>query len=387
MNLMASKHRDGPPLKTNIVRNISEIPAGDWNKVFPDVLESYDFYRTLDGSGLEQFTFYYLMVYDGEAPVGAATCFLMRYPLDTSIVGPLKRMINSVKKRMPGILSIKTLICGMPIGLGRMGITGDTGAVMDAILGAMEEIAAKNGAAILAFKDFDKSYSNALDPLRERGFSRFDSLPFGELDVRFKDFEEYMKSLSGATRYDLKRKFRKADNLAPVELEIAEELEEGVLRDVYRLYLDMVAKHDMGFELLTIDFFRNVSLNMPGRVKFFLWRIKGKLAAFQFCLVSKEIMIDYYVGFDYSVAREYHLYFVGFRDSLNWCISHGVKKYEIGATGYEPKRRLDFDFRHVYLYIKFRNRMLRPFFNLMCQFLKFENFDPDLRKAKEKKPS
>jgi hypothetical protein len=55
----------------------------------------------------------------------------------------------------------------------------------------------------------------------------------------------------------------------------------------------------------------------------------------------------------------------------------------MGITGYEAKRRLRFDFIPLYLYAKLRNRMLRPVFNLICQFLKFENFDPALKKGKE----
>ena len=296
---MASDRSDKPLLETLIARRVSEIPAEDWNKVFPDVLEGYDFYRTLDDSGLGQFTFYYIMVYDGEAPAGAAACFLMKYPLDTSIRGPLKHITNSVRKRLPDILSVSALICGMPLGSGGIGISGDTAAVMDAILRGMEQIAAEKKAAILAFKDFDKSYAKALDPLRKRGFSKLDSLPFAELELRFKDFEEYLKSLSGATRYDLRRKFRKVDNLVKIDLEIAERLEEGALQDAYRLYLDTVARHDMGFELLTEDFFRNISKNMPHETKFFLWRLNNKVVAFAFCLVSGDYFIDYYLGFDY----------------------------------------------------------------------------------------
>ena len=72
-----------------VARKISEIQAEDWDKVFPGVLEGYDFFKTLDESGLGQFTFYYIMVYDGKTPVGAAPCFLMKYPLDNSIRGPL----------------------------------------------------------------------------------------------------------------------------------------------------------------------------------------------------------------------------------------------------------------------------------------------------------
>ena len=385
--MIVSKRHKRFTLKTKVVRRITEIPADDWNKVFPDVLESYDFFRTLDDSNLEQFSFYYIMVYDRKTPVGATTCFLMDYSLDTTISGPLRRITNSIKKLKPNIFSLKVVVCGMPIGQGRIGLTGQTDIVMKVILRRMEQIARKKRASIIAFKDFDQTYTGMLDPLQKRGFSKFDSLPTTNLNVWFKDFEEYLKTLSGANRYDLRRKFRKVDGHVKIDFQVMDVLEDGMLQDVYRLYLDIIAKHDMSFELLPAEFFKNASRNMPKNTKFFLWRIDGKLTAFLFCLISEDTLIDYYVGLDYSVAYKYHLYFVKFRDVLNWCIRHKIKKYEMGITGYEPKRRLGFDFVPLYLYVKLRNRMLRPIFTLICQFLKFENFDPALKKIISRKSS
>ncbi len=385
--MIVSKHHKRLALKTKVVRRITEIPADDWNKVFPDVLESYSFFKTLDESNLEQFSFYYIMVYNRKTPVGATVCFLMDYSLDTSVSGPLRRITNSIKKLKPNIFSLKVVVCGMPMGEGRIGMAGHEDTVIKVLLRRMEQIAKKNKAAIIAFKDFDHTYTKILDPLQKIGFSKFDSLPTTKLNVWFKNFEEYVKTLSSANRYDLRRKFKRVDGHVKIDLEIVDSLEEDVLRDVYGLYLDIVKKHDMGFELLPMEFFKNIPGNMPGHTKFFLWRIEGKLAAFLFSMLSKDTFIDYYVGLDYSVAHKYHLYFIKFRDTLNWCIKHGIKKYEMGITGYEPKRRLGFDFVPLYLYAKLRNRMLRPVFKLICQFLKFENFDPALKKAKSRKHS
>lgn len=384
--IISQRHKKSR-LKTRVVRRISDIPPEDWHKAFPSTLESYDFFKTLDESHLEQFTFYYIMVYDRQAPVGAAACFLMDYSLDTSIGGPWKRITNVIKRLMPKIFSIKALICGTPLGQGRIGIVGDPGVIIRVILRRMEQIAKKNKACVLAFKDFDKSYAEVLDPLQKEGFSRFDSLPGTELNISFKDFEGYLKTLSSATRYDLRRKFKKVDDRIPIDLEVVDSLKEDVLRDVYRLYLDIVERHEMEFEVLSLDFFRNISRNMPGCAKFFLWRIEGRLVTFLFCLVSRDLLIDYYVGFDYTVAHTYHLYFIKFRDTLNWCIEHGIKRYNMGTTGYEPKRRLGFTFIPLFIYARLRNRMLRPVFTFLCQFLKFENFDPDLKKARERRPS
>jgi len=368
-----------------VARKISELPRADWNKVFPDILESYDFFKTLDQSNLEQFSLYYILAYDHAVPVGATACFLMNYSLDTSIGGPLKKITNSIKNLLPNIFSLKILFCGMPLGQGRIGIVAHADTVMKAILRRLEQIARKNKAAVIVFKDFDQTYAGLLDPLKKLGFRKFNSLPSSELKVEFRDFEDYLKTLSGATRYDLRRKFKQVNGRVDISMEIVADLKDDELQDVYRMYLELVDRQDMEFELLPIDFFRNITKNMPEQARYFLWRIEGKIVAFVLCFVSKDFFMDYYLGLDYSVAYKYHLYFIKFRDTLDWSIKHGIKKYDMGYTGYETKKRLNFDIVPLYLYVKLRNRPLRPFFNFICQFLKFENFDSELKEAKKRK--
>ena len=335
---------------TKIFNRISEIPPEEWNKVYPNVLESYDFFKTLDESNLEQFSLIYLMVYKGSNPVAATTCFLLNYSLDTSINGPLRRITNSIRKRMPNIFNIKAVVCGVPICDGKMGIAEKSDEILSAMLRRMERIARKNKAAVIAFKDFGQAYTKILEPLKKTGFTKFNGLPATALNLRFKNFEEYLSTLSGANRYDLRRKFKKVDGHVNIDLDITDDLKDDALQEVYKLYLNIVEKHDMGFELLTPDFFKNITKNMPGRAKYFLWRIDGKLVAFLLCLVSEDTLIDYYVGLDYSIAHKYHLYFTKFRDVLNWCIKNNIKRYEMGITGYEPKRRLGFTFR-LYIFM------------------------------------
>jgi len=371
--MIISKRRKKPALKTIITRKISDLPAGDWNKTYPDVFESYDFFKTLDDSNLEQFSLYYIMASERVKPVGATVCFLMDYPMDSNVSGPAKRVTGFIKKLMPRILSVKILFCGMPLGQGRIGVTGEVPVVMQALMRRMEQIARKNKAGVIVFKGFDQASAALLDhPLKKSGFSKIKSLPTTELKIDFKDFEGYLKTLSGATRYDLRRKFKKVDGQVDINMESVVELGEDALREVYRLYLELVNKHDMGFELMPIDFFRKISQNMPKHVRYFLWRIEGRLVAFMLSFTSGDLFMDYYLGLDYSVAHKYHLYFVKLRDTLNWCIKQGVKKYDMGFTGYETKKRLDFDLIPLYIYVKVRNRAIGPVYNLICKFLKTE---------------
>lgn len=369
-------------LKIKIARKIEEIPPQDWYSVYPDTLENYYFFKALDESNLSQFSFFYIVVYENNTPVGATNCFIMDFPLDIAVLGKSKMFTNFIKIFSRRILKPKILICGLPMGQGRIGIAAEPQIIIKAIYKGMEQIARQERAGIIAFKDFDLSYRKVLDDCLESGFLRIASLPSTDMDIHFASFDEYLKTLSSVSRSGLKRKFLKIDGKVKIDLEITNKLEDSVLDQVYALYLQTYKRQEMGLEKLTIDFFKSISKNMPHETRFFLWRIDNKIAAFAFCLVGRDYFIDYYLGFDYSVAYQYHLYFIRFRDLMNWCIENKIKKYEMGATGYEPKRRLGFNFIPLYIYVTHRNKLFNPIFKIFCRLLQPTNFHPVFKELK-----
>ncbi len=370
-------------LSTKILRKIEEIPIDEWNNVFPNVLEGYQFFKSMEESHFDQFSFYYIAVYKEDSLISVTSCFLMNYPLDTTVQGPLKSLSTAMKKIFPDIFNITVLACGLPMGQGRIGIIQDSEKVVHVILQAMEQIAKKEKASILAFKDFGDNYTAVLDPLLGRGFHKLNNMPNTELDILFESFDQYLKTLSRTSREGIKRKFKKIDGHVKIDLEITNQLN-GALDEVYQLYLQTVSKSEIKFENVPKDFFENITKNMPNETKYFLWRIDNKLVAFAFCLTSGSHFIDYYLGFDYSVAYQYNLYFIRFRDLMNWCIKNNIKKYEMGNTSYEPKRRLGFNFIPLYVYVKHRSKFINPLFKLLCYFLEPENFDATLKEMKKR---
>jgi len=372
-------------LKARIVNRIEQIPREDWDQAFPKVLESHSFLKTLDESSFDEFSFFYIIIYDNEVPVGAASCFLMDFPLDLAVSGPFKLFFKSIKFILPNIFKQKTLFCGLPMGPGRIGIVRDSQQVMEKISQSLEKIAKEQKAAMIIFKDFTSEYEAGLKPLLSKGFSRIESFPFTQMDIRFKSFDEYLKTLSRSSRENLKRNFKKVDNKVKIDLEVVGKLEDKVLGEAYALYLETYNKQEMSFEKLSEDFFRNIQRNMPQETKFFLWRIEGKLVAFAFCLVAGDCFIDYYLGFDYSVAHNYCLYFIRFRGLMEWCIKHGIKKYEMGVTTYEPKRRLGFNFVRFFFYIKHRNKFINYFSGMISYFIGPVKFDPIFKIMEKRK--
>jgi len=370
-------------LETRVFDRIDQIPSGEWDAVYPDRLEGYRLFKTLEETLFDQFSFYYVMAYRGRTPVGAASCFLMNYPLDTTVQDPLKKITDTLKRFFPSLFDMRALICGYPMGPGQMGILGDDKPVFAGILKEMERIAKNNKVQILAFKDFGRAYAGTFDHLQRRGFYKFESLPNTTMDVRFKSFEEYLMTLSGATRYDLRRKFKKVDGRIKIDMEVTESLSDSALDEAFALFSQVESKGDMHFEKIPGSFFKRAAENMAGDAKYFVWRIDGKMVAFTFCLVSGGRLIDYYLGLDYSVAYHYSLYFVRFRDLMNWCIEHKITTYEMSTTSYEPKKRLDFNLIPLYVYAKHCSKWINPFFKIVCHFIKPERFESAIKGIKK----
>jgi len=364
-----------PELEVRVVSRIAELLEQDWKSVFPQVLESYRFFKTLDESNLIQFSFFYVLVYDNGLPIGATSCFIMDFPIDIAAGSALKGFLGFVRKIIPRIFTIKAMICGLPMGQGRIGIIKDTERVMGAMQRTFERIAKEKKAPLMIFKDFNSSYDAMLKPLIREGYLRMESFPSTDMEVNFGSFEDYLKGLSPSSRENLRRNFKKIDGKVKIELAVKNKLEGEELAAVHALYLQTYNKQEMGLEKLTPDFFRRIAQNMPEETKFFLWKVEDKIAAFAFCLVSGDYFIDYYLGFDYAVAHRYFLYFMRFRGLLKWCIEHGIKTYEMGVTTYEPKKRLGFYFIRLYFYIKHRNKLINRFSGLLVHLLKPENFD------------
>lgn len=362
-------------IQTKIFNRIDQIPSQEWTIVFPKVVENYNFFRALDDSGFPEFSFLYIMVYENNQPIGAAPCFLMNFPLDFAVEGPFKKVLGFFKKIAPSILNPRILICGMPMGQGRIGIAKNPSSVLQAIENALDQIAADQQAAIIAFKDFNSGYRDILDKYLNKSFFRIDSFPSTDMEVSFNDFESYLKSLSSVTRSGIKRKFKSLKD-KDIHLEITNRLVDETLNEVYELYLKTYNKNEMSLEKLTPAFFKKMSEFMPNETKFFLWRIGPKLVGFAFCLASEDYFIDYYLGFDYSLSYDYHLYYVRFRDLMNWCIQHKMKIYEMGPTTYEPKRRLGFNFIVLFIYAKHCNKFFNPIFRNFCRLIQPSNFDP-----------
>ena len=91
---------------------------------------------------------------------------------------------------------------------------------------------------------------------------------------------------------------------------------------------------------------------MGDRVRFFVWRQSGRIVAFATCIVHCEAIYAEYIGLDYEVALDLHLYHYVFRDMVSWAMANGYKSFRSSGLNYDPKLHLRHSLDPLDLYVR-----------------------------------
>src|SRR6202020_2530334 len=114
----------------------------------------------------------------------------------------------------------------------------------------------------------------------------------------------------------------------------------AVIDEIYPLYLQVYDRSKLHFEKLTRPFLSRLGRLMPDKVRFFLWHQEGRLVAFTLCMIEGDAIYAEYIGLDYSVALDLHLYHYAVRDMISWATSRGYKWFRSSGLNYDPKLNL-----------------------------------------------
>ncbi|MEY2438899.1 MAG: hypothetical protein QOI34_284, partial [Verrucomicrobiota bacterium] len=169
-----------------------------------------------------------------------------------------------------------------------------------------------------------------------------------------------------------------AERAPKIELEIVTDVTPYV-DEIYPLYLQVHERSRLKFETLTREYFCNLGQRMPERTRFFLWRQGGRIIAFSLCLVHGDTIYDEYLGLDYGVALDLHLYFYTLRDIISWALTQRLKYYCSSPLNYDPKLHLGCDLVPLDLYVRHTAPLLNPIFGRAVKYLEPTRHDPVLR--------
>lgn len=353
-----------------------------WANSFSGKRKDRRYYELVEDTINQDFDYRYLVVADahGEA-VAVQPCFLLDQDLLAGISHDKRSLVELIRRVWPRFLKMRTLMVGCAAGEGHL--DGDELLQpFNARLMASQLVAQARAlkAPLIVLKEFPARYRTTLQCFLDRGFSRVPSLPMTRLNIDYASFEEYTsRALNSATRRKLRRKFRATDAAPAIEMSILRDVT-PMAEEIYPLYLQVYERSQHRFEKLTKEFFRGIGQHMPDKVRFFLWRQGGQLVAFTLCMIEDDALYAEYIGLDYAVALDLHLYHYAVRDTISWAIANGYKWLRSSGLNYDPKLHLRHKLDPVDLYVRHTSPLLNALLKRILPLIEPTRYDPILKK-------
>jgi hypothetical protein len=353
-----------------------------WRSAFAGKRKDRRFYELIEDTNRQDFDFRYLAVKDTHGDIRAVQPFFL---LDQDLLAGggarVAALVRGIRRLWPSFLKVRTLMVGCVAGEGHL----DSGELSSSELArllaaALVEAARGLKARLIVLKEFPAEYRAALSCFLDRGFTRVPSLPMTRLNIDYASFEDYMaRALNSATRRKLRKKFRIAAAAAAIEMSIIHDAM-PIVDEVYPLYLQVYNRSKLHFEKLTRAFFCDVGRLMADKVRFFLWRQEGRIVAFIFAMIEGDALYAEYIGLDYTVALELHLYHYAVRDIVSWAIANGYKWFRSSALNYDPKLHLRHRLDPIDLYVRHTSPLANALLRRILPLIEPTRRDPILRK-------
>jgi hypothetical protein len=362
-----------------VVTSANSIPLELRRAAFATRCKDFRYYEVVEASLQKQFDCQYFVLHDEASGEWALqSLFFVNQDLLAGLPQGLRSLFTWVRKLWPGFLKLRMMMIGCAAGEGEL--DHDKPWVALALRDAIETYRHRAGAFIILLKDFPSSYRTALQPFVDAGYQRAPSMPGARLELDFATFEQYMtEKLSKVFRKNLRRKLRAAEGAPKITMEVMQDAAPFV-DEFLPLYLQTYHRSDFKFEQLNKEYFCLIGQRLPDRVRYFIWRQNDRIIAFSLCMIHEGAIHDLAVGLDYSVALDLHLYFVTWRDVIEWSVQNGIKAYHTGPLNYDPKSHLKLSLVPQDLYARHNWALFNPIFKLAIKYLEPTRHDPILQR-------
>ncbi|MES5484439.1 GNAT family N-acetyltransferase [Bradyrhizobium sp. INPA03-11B] len=365
-----------------IVRNdLEHCPR--WQFAFANERKDHRYYELVEDTLHPEFEYGYFVIRDAvDQAYAVQPFFLMDLDLLAGASPRFGVLIDAVRRMWPGLMRARALMVGCVAGEGHL--DGDEACHrgrMELLASTIAVHARRLGARLIVFKEFPARYRSILDCLIAHGFTRIPSLPMTRLCIDYANFDDYMnQALNSATRKKLRKKFEAtAQAFPPIEMSVINDAT-PVISQIYPLYLQVYQRSKLHFEKLTEQYFCDLGRRMGDKVRFFLWRQNERIVAFAACMVHGDAIYAEYIGLDYDVALDLHLYHYVFRDMVSWAIANGYQWFRSGGLNYDPKLHLRHLLDPIDLYVRHTSTPINAALKRILPVLEPTRYDETLAK-------
>src|ERR1700683_1846927 len=326
-----------------------------WANTLGSEAKDRRYYELIEDTIHEEFDYRYFVVRDAAGEICAVQpCFVLDQDLLVGAKPRVGLLTDLIRRAWPRFMRARTLMVGCAAGEGH--IDGDTEtdqrASAQLLASSILDEARKLKTRLIVLKEFPAKYRSTLECFVDADFTRIPSLPNVLLNIDYENFEDYMtKALSGGTRRKLRLKLKTSEHAPKIEMSVVRDIA-PIIDEVHPLYLAVYERSNLHFEKLTKEYFCGIGHRSGHKSCFFIWRQGERIVAFGSCLLQGDTIHAEYLGLDYTVALDLHLYHYTFRDLVTWGIANGYKWFHSSALNYDPKLHLRYKLDPLDLYVR-----------------------------------
>ncbi|NJM54820.1 MAG: GNAT family N-acetyltransferase [Verrucomicrobiae bacterium] len=378
-------------LTCEIVDGVRETDMLFWRQAMPDDPEGYALQAGCEAAGRGAFELKAVVVRSGTRTLAVCPLFKVDYRLDTSLQGTAQTVSRAIGRLMPGLTHMRLMGFGSPyadicaIAVDPLIDDQTTQQVLRVLVDGVLAFGKSQRISLFAVKDLHDGTASAFTGvLREKRFSRMAALPNCAIDLPFADLKAYLATLSRPTRKDIRRKLKSA---GPIDIETRVGIDD-IKDEIRALYEETrgASALDYGdFETLPENYFEAVSRSMGERAVFMLYRIDGRLAAFNLLLIGDDRIVDKFLGMRKSLAAQHNLYVVSWIENIRYCIARRVPTMQFGPTAYGLKLRLGCQLQDSAIWFHHTGPIANSILRRVAPLAAFDRLDPELAQWRKRK--
>lgn len=315
--------------------------------------------------------YYFLFKYRSEI-LGVAYCQLLHIAPDENIdLGVDNSLRQRFRKWLAGKLRFQMLICGNLMFSGEHGFSFNPSqcsrtSFLTFVKNAMELFAqSKTNVHLLGIKDLEEPSAT----LNRNGFSAFTFLPSMTmpLDPDWQNMEDYLEALTSKYRVRAKRAFKKAKQVAFLELNQEQILEQE--KQIISLYKAVVEQASFNVVHIPENYFSSFKQTFPDAFRLFACYQNQHLVGFYTTFRNGHTLEAHYLGLDHEANKPNQLYLNMLFKMIEVGIEEGVKEIAFARTSMAIKSSVGAKPISLYNYVRHRHPFWNLFIARLIQFL------------------
>lgn len=373
---------------TSCFDSIISIPANDWNEAVKNnnAFLTLSYLNILHKQESDSFRFRYVIVYNRKKPIGVV--YFQINDFSASIFGEMiSDKFNEVKSKRTSLFQkyikhnsnetvMRLLTCGNNYISGEHGFYLNINSkktifkIIEAVIDNVAKAEKLRGkiSAVLVKDFYEDGFAN-----KSRwfctNFIRFKVEPNMLVTIpnTISTLDEYIASYSKKYRNRAKGILKASSVLQKKRLAINEL--HLYCEDMCSLYLQVYNNAKFKLACVTKDYFLEAFGSQKDLFYVDAWFLNGKMVSFASGFYLAHELEAHYIGFDYSINKEYELYQTILYSYIEEAIKVNKKQINLGRTASEIKSTVGAKAHDLFCYIKPQNTVSRLILKPFMQFL------------------